>query len=340
MDIRVVWGRPAEDSDSDQPMANLSHWRARPFTAPDVGLTVMPGARVYPGNIQTRDATEHTGGQLLLDHDFQIVPASYSAMDGRPTLPSDVDVHTPAETLAGDYLFLGSIHPHFGHVMLEGLARVWACDEFISAHPQGRLIVYEPQVPEFALTLLALAGVDPARLLCLSGPVVVERLHVPDIAYRSHRWISPRQVATWRGIGDRVAEGARSERVYLSRRGAPSRVLVQEAEIETLFADAGFRIVRPETLTMTDQIRLARQADVIAGCVGSQMYLAAFQPAGGRTLVMAPSNFFLADDALIASGMEHRLAVAFGGPRDRHAPQASWSIDPAAAHALIADLDA
>ena len=69
------------------------------------------------------------------------------------------------------------------------------------------------------------------------------------------------------------------------------------------------------------------------------MYLAALQPPGGHNLVLVPSNFFLPDDSLIAGALGHRLSVAFGGVSRYRLPQGSWSIDPAAAHALIRSLD-
>lgn len=340
MNVRIAWGRPTEDEDSVPRMARMGHWQAHPVAPEPVSVAVLPSARVYPGNIQSRTGEQHLGGQLLLDAALQIIPASYSMMDGRPSLPTDVDVHAPAVDLAGDHFFLGSVHPHFGHVMLEGLARVWAFEAFIKAHPLGRVVIYEPWTPDFALTLLELAGIAPDRLFCLTQPVVVERLHVPSIAYRSHRWMTGDQAGTWRAIADRATPVPQPpRRIYLSRRGIASRALVEEEAVEAIFAEAGFLIVRPETLTMIEQIRLARSAAVLAGCVGSQMYLAAFQPEGAQTLVLAPSNFFLADDALIAQGMGHSLTVAFGGQSAYREPQGPWSIDLAAARSLIAGLD-
>ncbi len=342
--MRIVWGRPSEDPASGPALGRVSHWLDQPVAAPEPGLTVMAGARVYPGNVQTRGRTEHTGGQLLLTDDFALVPASYNLMDGRPTLPTDVDRTAPARDLDGDHFFLGSVHPHFGHVILEGLSRVWAFDAFTRAHPEGRAVIYEPWTPDFALELLDRAGVAPDRLLRSDTPLRVERLHVPDPANLAHVWTSPRQAETWQRIGrtfdrDGAGNGAGERRIYLSRRGNPARPLVEEAAVEARFAAAGFEIVRPETLPIAEQGRLARQSRVLAGCVGSQMYLSVFQRPGAHTLVLAPANFFLADDHLIARAMGHDLSVAFGGDSAYRIPQGPWSIDPAAVDALLATLE-
>lgn len=337
--VRVVWGEPTRDEASAPELARMRCWLNRRTPPEPVETMVLHWARVYPGNVQTRDKTSHTGGQLVLDAEFGLTSASWCVMDGRRTLPTDVDIHAPAGTLAGDHYFLGSVHPHFGHSLLEGLSRTWAWQRFAAAHPEGRAVIYEPWTPDFALTLLSLAGVDTERLLRPEGPMVVERLHVPSISAFSHRWITFEQTRIWRRIGDAVQLEQRSgRRVYLSRRGVASRRLETEAEVENVFGRAGFDIVRPENLPINEQIRMARQSEVLAGCTGSQMYLAVFQPAGATTLILAPDNFFLPDDALIAEAMDHRLAVAFGGSSVYRMPQGPWMIDPKAAEALLATL--
>lgn len=320
----------------------MAQWRARSgpdFEPEPPGLTVLSNARMFPGAVVSRTAKTHRGGQLLLAEEGGLVPASWCRMDGRFTLPEDVDRHAAVRPLAGDHYFLGSMHAHFGHAVLEGLSRVWAFADFAARHPEGRALVYEPTLPEFGWELLARAGVPRDRVLTLSEPVRVERLHVPDPAQRTHRWLTPQMTAVWQAVGETVDDGGPAEaRTWLSRRGNSHRNLTSEAEIEAIFAAAGFDIVRPETLGLADQLRVARRSAVLAGCVGSQMYLAAFQRPGGQALVMAPSNFFYADDALIARGLGRRLSVAFGSPIAYHEPASTWLIDAGAAHALIASL--
>lgn len=318
----------------------MAQWRARSgpdFQPEPPGLAVLSGARMFPGAILSRTAETHRGGQLLLTEDGGLVPASWCRMDGRFTLPEDVDREAPTQTLSGDHYFLGSVHAHFGHAVLEGLSRVWAFADFGARHPDGLALVYEAALPEFGWELLARAGLSRDRVLCLRQPVWVERLHVPGPAQRTHRWLTPQMLATWQAVGATVDDGGPAgARTWLSRRGTAHRNLTNEAEIEAIFAAAGFDIVRPETLSLADQLRVARRSSVLAGCVGSQMYLAAFQRPGGQALIMAPSNFLYADDALIAAALDRRLCVAFGSAIAYHDPVSTWSIEIEAAHALIA----
>lgn len=320
----------------------MAQWRARSgpdFEPEPPGLTVLSNARMFPGAIIARTAETHRGGQLLLTDDGGLIPASWCRMDGRFTLPEDVDRDAGARPLAGHHYFLGSVHAHFGHAVLEGLSRVWAFAEFSVRHPGGMALVYEPALPDFGWDLLARAGVPRDRVLTLSEPVCVERLHVPGPAQRTHRWLTPQMTEVWQAVGASVDDdGSATARTWLSRRGTSHRSLTNAAEIEAVFVAAGFDIVRPEILSLADQLRVARRSSVLAGCVGSQMYLAAFQRRGGHALVMAPSNFLYADDALIAGALDRRVSVAFGSPIGYHDPASTWSIEVEAAHALIDSL--
>lgn len=300
-------------------------------------VTVLHGARLFPGVVTTRGPGTHTGGQLLLTDDFQIVPDSWCRMDGRYTLPEDVDTAAVPEEISGDHLFLGSMQPHFGHGVLEGLARAWAFAEFNARHPRGFGLFYEPSIPEFAWELIVRAGIPRDRVRCLNGPVRIERLHVPAPAQRSHHWIRPEMIETWQTIGRSADPGGQAcARTWLSRRTSARRRLANEDEIEARFAAAGFDILAPESLSFSEQLVLARRSEVLAGCVGSQMFLAAFQRPGGSTLIMAPSNFLYPDDALIAEALRRKLAVAFGSPVQGSASPSPWWIDPDAAGALLA----
>jgi len=300
-------------------------------------MTVLPRGRVFPGQIVSRGAETHIGGQLVTTHDLQLVPDSYCRMDGRYTLPSDVDVQATARPLAGDHMFLGSVHPHFGHAVLEGLARAWAWPKFAARYPQGRALIFESELPAFAWELLRRAGVPAERTLLLDHPLEVERLHLPSPAGRTHRWLTPALVATWQTVGSSADDGEpATDRIYLTRRSDRNRALTNEDRIESAFASAGFRIIDPGRLPLSRQIEAVRRATCLAGCVGSQMYLAAFQGPGGRTLVMAPANFCYADDALIATALGRRLFIAFGTSIRYRDPGATWSIEDQAAEALLA----
>lgn len=328
-------------------------WAKSSEPTDDISVRVLQRPYVFGGKITERRATRHREGQLLLTRDFKLIRASYGVMDGARTLPADVledlagqpDRYTlrrfgQARQLDGVHYFLGSIHRHFGHCLLEGLARLWAL-RFLAPDVRQHLryLVYEDTLPRFALELLAMLGIEKERLVHAGRLAQVETLIVPDVSARTHRWISPLQAWTYQRIAAHGQPRAAGKQVFLSRRQVPDRPLDNIDEIEAAFARSGYEIVCPETLPLVQQVALAANASHMAGCVGSQMYLAAFQPTGARNLVLAPRNFYLKDDLLLAHCRGHSLQVVFGGAVDHALPkeQRRWRCELSGALSRLID---
>lgn len=332
----------------------LDDWLGAPKLAvPDIWSDELPeppslwclrDALVFGGRITRRAHGYHYDGQLTVTATGGVIPGSYGVMDGNRTLAGDLltasdhgwVLKCPPEPrrLFGTYVLLGNVHRHFGHVMLEGLTRAWAL-EYLHPSLDVTYLVYEPEIPQFARQLLALAGVPPERTVHASPCDRVERLIVPDVGMRSHRWITTAQDRVWQRIAAHASHDTPWLSVFLSRGGQGARRCRNEHEVENRFRDAGWLIVRPEKLSVREQIRLAGTSRRLAGLVGSQMYLACFQRRGGDNRVIAPRNFFLRDDVLIAAVREHRLRVAFGSMADYRERERPWSADLDAVKSLL-----
>lgn len=352
-------GVRAEASDScdhvrsghDIHLCEWIHWQP---TDQVLRIWQLRGAWVFGGTVGVRRRGEHEGGLGMLGASGEVLPPSYLVMDGKPTLPTDLldsegddtwRIRWPAAVRRirrrrGEHFLIGNASGHFGHFVLEGLARLWALDH-LSARRRARLrfLVYEPELRPFARELLELTGVPADRIVHAAPVDRVGRLITADPAMSTHYWITePMQRVWWRATAG--LSGVPTRRVYLSRRAARQRILVNEEEIEAVFAEAGFEIVRPETLALREQVELAHSASHLAGAVGSQMYLAAFQQPGASTLVLAPPNFYLKDDVLLASVGRRQLDVLFGSQINLSKPKQSrgWSIDADRVRAAVRDL--
>jgi capsular polysaccharide biosynthesis protein len=71
--------------------------------------------------------------------------------------------------------------------------------------------------------------------------------------------------------------------IYLTRRHLnvenernPRRIVNNEADLESLFAESGFTIVAPEKLPLHEQIAIVGGADQIAGLKGSALHMSLF----------------------------------------------------------------
>lgn len=292
----------------------------------------LENAMVFGGEIVGRDSDTHWDGQLVATASGGLLPGSFAVMDGNRTLPRGLmrregagpSVAAPdrrPRRLEGTYVLLGSVHRHWGHMLLEGLTRLWIKEHLAT---DVKWLVYEANRRPFVHNLLNLAGIGASDVVSASEFDVVERLVVPDVGMRSHRWVTTAQVKSWDQI--RRDSGSSRRRVFLSRRGVPFRRCRDELRIEDMFRTAGWEVVSPESMSPREQVIMAGEVGRFAGFVGSQMYLAAFQPDYGSNIIIAPENFFLRDDLLIGAARAHQVDVIFGSSVDASDPVRAWSV--------------
>jgi hypothetical protein len=62
------------------------------------------------------------------------------------------------------------------------------------------------------------------------------------------------------------------DRIYVSRQGLPRRMVANYTEVREFLADNGFRIIKPEKLKFTEQIKSFSNADIIMGGYGSGLH--------------------------------------------------------------------
>lgn len=84
-------------------------------------------------------------------------------------------------------------------------------------------------------------------------------------------------------LGVRIADEA-TRRVYVTRRKAAFRYIVNEAEVEALLQSHGFEIVANEDLTFQEQIDLYSSTQLLVGIIGANLTNTMFMPAGSAML--------------------------------------------------------
>jgi len=295
-----------------------------------IGISVLHKAHIFGGRIGSRDSVYHDSGQLLLTDNFSILNASLGVLDGSGTLPRDLVEYVDGkyyflpnaveqpQILSGDYYFIGSIHHHFGHFLVEGLSRLWAINYIPKDIRENLLyIIYEDSIKDYALKLLVKLGISSERIVFAPKHAILERVFVPDISYKTHHWASHHQSDVYNTLINSVhADDTRGQYIYLSRKNVPDRPLKNEVELEEKLQSLGFEIISPELLDIESQISIMKNAKVVVGPVGSQMYLSAFLPPNAHVVVCAPSNFYLPDDLLISSIKKLNLSVLIGSAID------------------------
>jgi capsular polysaccharide biosynthesis protein len=237
---------------------------------------------------------------------------------------------------------LGDAPEQFGHFLLETVPRLWARD--LASSLGRRLCVLRGEAfSPWQARLLELAGIDPGDIVRIGAPAILADVVQPaplhELHQRTHPQLQPLTGAMVEAA--RVRSAAKpAPRLYLTRRHAAKRALINEDEVIAVFERRGFVIVAPERLPVEDQLVLAASAERLAGPSGSQMHLSMFQPSGRGPFVIAPRLFAVADDAAMAAerGGRAHYHLCRGAPGDdRHPTKRAYAADlPSLAAALDA----
>lgn len=345
----AVFTNPSQPAAPENSRKSACGFLKEEIGLPSLTIHKLHNAKIFPGKIRSRESNWHSSGQLVITSENGLFPESYGSMDGGHTLPSDLLVpdvsgdsyaitqSLPERHLKGNYLFLGSMHDHFGHFLVEGLSRLWILKYYSEEEISSlNILIYEPGLIPPATKILEYLGIKKSQIQFLTEPCTVESLIAPGIAYRTHFWA--RDVMNF--VYDKIALAAIKERptdfpkkIFLSRNNVPSRKLVSEVALESVYRDAGYWVIRPEDLPIGDQIRIAANADSIAGCTGSNMYLTMFQKNNAINHIYAPYDFTLKDDAMISQMRKSKLLYVLGSRLN----QDQWTIDVTVASKILKD---
>jgi Glycosyltransferase 61 len=242
----------------------------------------------------------------------------------------------PARTEKGPGFYADCWNLGYGHVLLEGLSRCWALDHM---RPIRGVVVANKRARGIYLPWFEAMGIGAAQLRSTRRePLRVDNLLVPSQSYVVDRGMSSRFHEVTRGIAREMGAARGCPRLFVSRRDASKRRLVNEVEIEELFNAKGFRIFHPEEHTVEEQVRAFAGASLVAGPVGSGLYSVAFSPPTTRLIVLAPAEFYTPNDRILAGARDHAPVFAFGRSQSflrRDAMLSDWHLDPEAARVAL-----
>ncbi|MGA8246853.1 MAG: glycosyltransferase 61 family protein, partial [Nocardioides sp.] len=226
------------------------------------------------------------------------------------------DVPVPSTRLEGSYYYLdGELRHHFGHVTTEQLSRLWAWPAAKAADPGLRLLVSrtadrEGQT-EWELEFFEAFGISRADVVSIASPVVVERLIGVTPMFSMPDYVHPGIADTWDRIGAALERRSTmtpdGPRVFVTRPPGSNRWCHETPEVERLFRDRGFVVVRPELLELPDQVALVRAAAVVGGFAGSGMFSLMFASTPKRVVLIRSAGYTPSNEYLISSVRGHTL---------------------------------
>jgi capsular polysaccharide biosynthesis protein len=217
----------------------------------------------------------------------------WPSLDPLPGVSLDGDIVTFAPPFDAPRLTAASIGlpwgmSNYGHFVYDALGSILAVEE---AGLLDRFPMHVPPLLPWQKALIRLVFPDmPLREA--QAPVIQVGNVVFSTAMDHVLHVPGPLVARLRErVRGRVRPGQGGLRLYISRRSQHMRVMVDEPLLEAALAARGFDIIRPERLSVAEQIRLFRGAGVIVGASGAGLANVLFADAGAKVIEIQPQNF-------------------------------------------------
>lgn len=200
--------------------------------------------------------------------------------NNEPPFPEEDEI----KDLAGRYLFAGSMFGHFGHFLVDSLARIWAVDR-LRDKIDG--LIFTPKtnsgniehVVNVQFPLMQGLGVD-FPVINTTDPLRVETLYVPYQGIGVDDWSvgSDAYRAYMQRHGGTGIEPAGHEKIYISRSALPRQrsSYLSEKILEEHLEAAGYTIIHPQRMAKAEQIAQYRAATYIISPDGSPLHLLAY----------------------------------------------------------------
>jgi hypothetical protein len=184
--------------------------------------------------------------------------------------------------LAGRTLYLGQFMMHYGHFLVETMARFWSVGlgsydhfAFFPFRPEGAPAAFL----EFQTIFLEKFQIPTAKITILEAPTSFEEIHVPEQLCTINHRANIHMANIYRHIAAPYVQDRGNRRIFLSRLQPFERVANVTA-VEAVFRDLDFEIVYPETLDLHAQIALYANCGVMAGLGGSALHNCLFSREG------------------------------------------------------------
>ena len=210
------------------------------------------------------------GLRIVSSHPLEHLRAS--STDGLKNVASIVEPPRPGEPMVGSTLWAGPFIPHFGHMLAEWIHRLWAEAVF---GPYDRIVFQvfpEEDRPAWLLDVFQACGVNSGKVHFVATECTFERLLVPKQGRVLGGVTLIPQYEDLFPLAPIPVDQAGSKYLYVSR----SRVLTGsyegEREVEAALEGAGFRVIHPETMLLSDVLTAMRCAAVIVFAEGSAIH--------------------------------------------------------------------
>jgi capsular polysaccharide biosynthesis protein/2-polyprenyl-3-methyl-5-hydroxy-6-metoxy-1,4-benzoquinol methylase len=179
----------------------------------------------------------------------------------------------PQKILPGHHVFGGVLFDHFGHFLIDTLARVWAIKEHSSLRVAWICLPDFQGLKPWQKDIFDLLGIDQARFEYVQIPSEFEQLSLPEPGFICSGWADAECVEALASVP--FKSPIMGKKLWLSRTALPlsDGGIDNEAELETILAKEGWTVVMPEKVAVADLLSEMSDAEAVGGLAGSAFHL-------------------------------------------------------------------
>ncbi len=238
----------------------------------ELKVEIIPNATILPVKKMAQDSLLFGRGGVV-DEDNNYI--SLSSIPNR--IDKAYDFAAPSETIDKKVVYLGYLVNHWGHYLVEGVSRLWyflkndpTIDKYIFTVEEYRECSVNGNYREF-LSLLGILD----KVEIINKPARYKEVVVPQRSYARRDYYSEEYKRTFDAVAEEAMERAGEFDTYDSvffSRGHFKKAKIYEIGGELLdsyFSNNGYKLVYPETISLTEMIVLIRSAKQCACASGS-----------------------------------------------------------------------
>ena len=175
-------------------------------------------------------------------------------------------------------LYMGHLRPHFGHFIMETLGNWWTMTEENIDVDRYLFHVLTPSLLERSYVKACLDAMEfnPDNMVWFDKPMRFKKVVVAQASFQlhSHIFTSYRTVLNKLTIALGADQATLTDQpVFLSRRFDTKgvRQYIGQEKVEDFLAKKGVRVIAPNQIPFSEQLRLANEHRTIIGFQGSQL---------------------------------------------------------------------
>jgi len=229
------------------------------------------------------------------------------------------DKFNDSEILSGTYISLLSYWSHtlnFAHWLMDCLPKLALIDSLDSSVKKDLKFIIPDNSPPYIVDSLKLLGIQEDQTIQIQEEsITVENLILCRPAEKAGRpkkmhFLAIRNKLLSSLIDEENVHLA-SKRIYVSR-SQSSRKIVNEAEILQILTKYNFEVIHCENMSLTEQIKIFSEAEIVLGPHGAGIYNQTFCHSGTSIIEIYNKEYWHHSSRIISSFMRHKHWHIFG----------------------------